>query len=545
MHKKVYQTLTSLLVATLFSACSDTNVEEFSSSSSTDFSTNSSSKSSLNNTNSFNSSTSSAFFTSSTSSQLQDTPTISSVSSSSFSQQASSSSLLSSSSSLSSTAQEVSSFSSTFSSELSSAISSKSSSSASPNLVREAPLLVIRVNYKNEDFINNDAIWNQIIFGNSEAQLNHYMREISNNNFSYKAVNETFSTQNDGLITVFLNKNHPDSGADASIHSDLAQALIIADDFIDYSQYDTNLDGALSRDEFIPMFIIAGNEDAYSGANSDNGVWAHQSCTNFSNAPTLDGVRLMSCNSNGVYAVFGERHNDPTIPNHDATIGIIAHELGHASFGLPDLYDTTNESAGIGYFGLMGAGIWGQKSFQDLPGTSPSHMCAWSKIESHFIQAEELSAVENSQISLTESASDNYNIIKVPINSTEYFLLENRNKSGYDRGLFFLNEIGTFQGGLAIWHIDETVLAQKSSTNSVNNNPSHKAVDLEDASQAELDSGDKTGNSKNLYFSTNVSVFSSTTSPNSNSYDNTKSFVKISDISAPSEVMSATITNPN
>ncbi len=528
MQKKIYQALTSLLVATLFSACSDTKVEEFSSSSSTDLSTNFSSKSSLNTTNNLSSSTSSNFFTSSTSSQLQDTPTISSFSSS-----------------LSSTTQEISSFSSTFSSNISSAISSKSSSSASPNLVREAPLLVIRVNYKNEDFISSAATWSQIIFGESEAQLNHYMREISNNNFTYKAVNESFATQNDGIITVFLNKNHPDSGADASIHSDLAQALIIADDFIDYAQYDTNLNGALSRDEFMPMFIIAGNEDAYSGANSDNGVWAHQSCTNFSNAPTLDEVRLMSCNSNGVYAVFGERHNDPDIPNHDATIGIIAHELGHASFNLPDLYDTTNASAGIGYFGLMGAGIWGQKNLQDLPGTSPSHMCAWSKIESGFIQAEELSAVENSQISLTESASDNYNIIKVPINSNEYFLLENRNKSGYDRGLFVLNSLGSFQGGLAIWHIDETVLSQKSLTNTVNNNPLHKAIDLEEASQEELDSGDKTGNAKNLYFSTNVSIFSSATSPNSNSYDNTKSFVKISNISAPSEVMSATITNPN
>jgi M6 family metalloprotease-like protein len=51
-------------------------------------------------------------------------------------------------------------------------------------------------------------------------------------------------------------------------------------------------------------------------------------------------------------------------------IGVICHELGHA-IGLPDLYDWTGRSRGIGYWGLMGSGNWNTPA-------SPAHPCAWS-----------------------------------------------------------------------------------------------------------------------------------------------------------------------
>ncbi|MGD1049185.1 MAG: M6 family metalloprotease domain-containing protein, partial [Candidatus Krumholzibacteriaceae bacterium] len=51
-------------------------------------------------------------------------------------------------------------------------------------------------------------------------------------------------------------------------------------------------------------------------------------------------------------------------------IGVICHELGHA-LGLPDLYDPSGYSSGIGYWGLMGIGNWNTPS-------SPAHLCGWS-----------------------------------------------------------------------------------------------------------------------------------------------------------------------
>ena len=63
--------------------------------------------------------------------------------------------------------------------------------------------------------------------------------------------------------------------------------------------------------------------------------------------------------------------NSP-VPAIDATIGVMAHELGHAYFDLPDLYDTTNTSSGIGAFGIMGGGVWGYKTLTEKPGINTS-----------------------------------------------------------------------------------------------------------------------------------------------------------------------------
>src|SRR3972149_3194223 len=83
--------------------------------------------------------------------------------------------------------------------------------------------------------------------------------------------------------------------------------------------------------------------------------------------PIVDGKTIQQ------YAQFGERHG-----NHLATIGIMAHELGHLMFSLPDLYDTDGSSEGIGAFDLMGSGSWGAAS-ETNNGSYPTQLSAWSK----------------------------------------------------------------------------------------------------------------------------------------------------------------------
>jgi M6 family metalloprotease-like protein len=405
------------------------------------------------------------------------------------------------------------------------------------------PLLLVRLNYNNAQFQNSAYTWSQKIFGYNEHELNHYYQEISSGHFRFVKANENEGEINDGIITINLNKNHPDSGSQPTIHPDFFQALTEADDFIDYSIYDKNSDGSITPDELIIVFMVAGNEDAFTGPTGDLGVWAHQSCTLPANTPLLDNVHLMGCNFGGKYAVFGERHHFGNY-NSDATIGIIAHELGHAAFGLPDLYDTSGQSAGIGYFGLMSGGMWAQEDPNDLFGNTPVHMSAWSKIHNHWIVANVVSEASLHQVTLTEASSANYNIIKLPVNSHEYFLLENRNRSGYDKGLSSLN--GEFEGGLAIWHIDQDVIDRYSASNRVNSDKSHKGVDLEEADRAEIDYDKNAfGHADNLYYYDNKADFTPHTSPNSNSYDNSSSGISITGISYPGGIMSAVVTNPN
>jgi M6 family metalloprotease-like protein len=410
--------------------------------------------------------------------------------------------------------------------------------SQSPLAVKaeQRPTLVIRLDYNNITFSNSERAWADKIFGYEAHQLNSYYKEISNGNFTFLPVTETQGTPNDGIISITLNKNHPDSGSSSSIHSDLFQALMLANKYIDVSIYDTNHNGAIAPDEMLIIFIVAGNEDAYSGANAALGVWAHQSCTNIINTPSLDDTKLMGCSVGGNYAVFGERHG-----NDDATIGIIAHELGHAAFDLPDLYDTTEKSAGVGYFALMGSGMWGRNGLGDSPGNTPTHMCAWSKIKNHWVVPQTIEHASNLHVNLYASSSEEFNIIKIPINEQEYFLLENRDNSGYDRGLTTISFY--FHGGMAIWHIDERVISDNMITNTVNDNVKHKGVDLEEAARATLDFDvNAYGEKENLYYQSNVDEFTPYTTPSTASYGGDNSTISVENISQSGAVMSATIT---
>ncbi len=404
------------------------------------------------------------------------------------------------------------------------------------------PLLVIRIAYSDRAFVSSAESWSDRFFGTSEHRLNHYMREVSKLIFSFAPAVEQHETRDDGVITVTLDHPHPDpdSSERQLIHADLSAAVAAAAPYIDFAAYDSDGNGAIAFDELQIIFIIAGYEDAYSGGTLAPGIWAHSWCVD--PAPVADGVALLGCREAGFYSLFGERHavsvNDS---GHDATIGIIAHELGHAAFRLPDLYDTDGSSSGIGYFGLMAAGAWGRSGRTDLPGNTPTHPCAWSKVHNGWVTPQIVSGVNGAEVTLYQSASVSSNIVKVPLSGSEYFLLENRDNSGYDTGLYMLD--GTFDGGLAVWHIDEEIIALKDATNTINNDESHKGVDLEEAADAQLDSGGN-GHEGNLYYAGNADAFTPTTQPGSDSYAGSGSGIFIENISTRGAAMQATVTAP-
>jgi len=414
---------------------------------------------------------------------------------------------------------------------------------------KQHPMLVIRMDYANQHFVNNESSWAAKIFGTQRHQLNHYMDEISNGQFQYTPVAEGGGA-NDGVVTVFFTSNHPDPDINSiSFTSQLFPALhdavtAVSNYGFDFSLYDDDLNGAIEPDELLIVFIMAGEEDAYSGGTSANGIWAHQWCTTTTYTPNVNGVSVMGCDNNGNYAIFGERHHDSADVSHDATVGIIAHELGHSAFALPDLYDTDFDAryGGIGYYGLMANGIWGQEGGQGYPGDTPTHMTAWSKIDVGWYNATSITNGTYTDIAVNATGTAGYNIIKVPISGSidEYFLVENRGAFGYDEGLRVVNPF--YRGGIAIWHIDEAVIRANLGSNSVNNDTSHKGVDLEEAYPPSLDTswGDPV---KNLYYSGNKTEFSPTTTPNSDSYYSSGTDITIDNISAAGSTMTVDISN--
>jgi len=373
-----------------------------------------------------------------------------------------------------------------------------------PHKKSSIPMLGILISYNNIHISSSASTWSAKLFGKSEHQLNHYYAEVSNSKFEFEKAIENNGIVNDGIVSVQLNKNHPDTDIDRYkfdllTHPDLRDALADVNNEIDFSNYDNDANGHITPNELLLTFIIAGYEDSYEGWHVINGVWGHQSCTYDEYTPTLDGVTLMGCRDDGNFALFGEKHN---VENpYDATIGIIAHELGHSAFSLPDLYNTSGYEGGIGSFGLMGAGVWTRQDHREGHGNTPTHFSAWSKVYMGWVTPIE----ESGSTSLTETTSNDYNIIKIPISANHYYLLENRNNNGYDKGLYSLD--GTFDGGVAVWHInDEKLTVDNFWENNVNNDVDNKGVDLVEAEDTYIDEMSD-GGEKALFYSPHITSF--------------------------------------
>ena len=142
-------------------------------------------------------------------------------------------------------------------------------------------------------------------------------------------------------------------------------------------------------------------------------------------------------------------------------IGVICHETGHF-FGLPDLYDYSSTTDGLGGWCLMAGGSW-----NGADGESPTHLSAWSKVFLGF--AKTVPVHSKTGLSLPR-VEDNavVGMLRDGMSNDEYFLIENRAKVGFDN----CPEINP---GLLIYHVD-----QRNANNDLGTWP-HPAVKIEEA----------------------------------------------------------------
>ena len=434
------------------------------------------------------------------------------------------------------------------------------------------PLLVVRVQYANATFQSSQTTWADKIFGTSEGQLNHYMAETTYNKYQFAPITETSGTTNDGVVTVTMSGNHPDTrNGDYDCYA--AAAITEADSYVNFAAYDNDSNDNLSVSELQVIFLVAGGESA-TGFNSPGGVWGMATsvfCDSDGDGGvtaksgeywlTLDNVSLMgrtdSAYGQNGFSQFGERQGSSSSNNWDATIGVMAHELGHAYFDLPDLYDTSAIGAGIGYFGLMGAGSWGYKSTSEKAGATPTHLSAWSKEK---IGACVPQTVDNGTNNITLPAvyqssihAASCGIYKATTStSDEYFLFENRSPGGYDEGLYYKilwgetnyvpGSITYFTGGVAIWHVKDILSSCYDLTTNNCQAQTPKLVDLEEANDGDLDDGSSKGRTTNLFYSGNSVSFTNSSTPDSKLYDCSSSGISATNISAAGDNMTLTIS---
>ncbi len=230
-------------------------------------------------------------------------------------------------------------------------------------------------------------------------------------------------------------------------------AIAKADSTVDFRVFDRNNDGRI--DATLVVHAGPGGEDT----GNRNHCWSH-AIPSFSYT-TNEGVRISGV-TNVPELNLVTAQLDTTL----CCIAVMCHEFGHL-VGLPDLYDGSRNTWGIGYWGLMGYGAWGAGG--NTP-WSPSHLETYSKVLSGFLSPIVITRdTMNLKIVDVETHPIAYKVWRMGRNTDTCFYLENRQKKGFDSPL---------PGpGLLIWHIDRRM-------GSYDN-----IVDLEEDSTFHLDRG--------------------------------------------------------
>ena len=327
------------------------------------------------------------------------------------------------------------------------------------------PTLVVIMNWG--DFSEDDpTIWSDKIFASSKNSVNGWLLDATNEKVSLSPVDETDGIANDGVITVYMGTNRPERAIGSGynyigfVSEDITAAIESRSvtNTINFAIFDKDLNGIIDYKELQIIFIVSGGEMAY-GDTADS-IWAHS--WNYEaatvSAPEIDGVKLMyftgDLKTSGSYGAFGAKHSLGNRNEHVATVGIIAHEVGHSLLNLIDLYDTLYRSSGIGYFDIMSSGTWAQSDSDDYPGEAPTQYSAYSKIDAQPTLEE---SIVTDQSSITLKCSET-SLIKLPTTrSNEYFLIECRDTSRMISDAGFMSADTTFTTDRlfsVLYHID-------------------------------------------------------------------------------------------
>lgn len=233
------------------------------------------------------------------------------------------------------------------------------------------------------------------------------------------------------------------------------EAIKQLDGKVDFKQYDHDGDGYV--DNIYIYYAGYGSND--SGYN--NVIWPHAfSLTDWGiYMRTSDGMRIGSYTCSN--EINGRRRNYP------AGVGTFIHEFGHC-LGLMDHYDTDNSYAEYtpGDWDIMASGSYLNDS--NTPPLYSAYECdelGWADL----IQLDNTADTVNVLTPFT--TGDKAYKVKVEGKSNEYFILENRKKTGWDA--YLPSE------GMLAWHIDYDYNTWKQ--NVVNVNSAHQHIDIVEA----------------------------------------------------------------
>lgn len=312
--------------------------------------------------------------------------------------------------------------------------------------------LVVLVDFKNKKFADGH-------------DLEYYKNVINGKDFTDEeegyvgSVRDYFLAQSNGQFEldfdvvgpVTMSNNYGYYGGDGAYQKDekvyemIKEACDGIQDKVNLKDYDWDGDGEADQ----VFFLYAGLGQASGG--SAGTIWPHESelrcwpC----------GVLSYSTGKINTYACANELQPETQGSSRyiSAGIGTICHEFSHC-LGFADMYDTTGGGGyGMSVFDVMDQGSYNGNGFV------PCNYTAFERIYAGWVEAIEL--IDPATVKDMKSVSDygrpfimyNYK------NTNEYFLLENRQNTGWDKGLYGSN-------GLLIVHVN--YVPSRWANNSVN-----------------------------------------------------------------------------
>lgn len=295
--------------------------------------------------------------------------------------------------------------------------------------------LIILVEFSDKSFMetNNKALYNRIA---NEKNFKHGDFIGSVSDYFYAQSYGTFELSFDIAGPVKLSKKQSYYGQNDSDGNDMhpgemvIEALEAIKDTTDFAQYDW--DGDKEVDQV--YIIYAGRGEADGGPG--NVIWPHE-YTLTEEGMSEAGIKPQTFNGITIdtYACSNEIDEN----SQTAGIGNICHEFSHC-LGYPDMYDTEYQNSGMGYWDLMDAGAYNGNGFCPPEYTSYERWVAGWK--------EPIELKNDTVITNMKAISENGDcfIMRNDNCDTEYYLLENRQFTGWDKELP--------GSGLLILHVD-------------------------------------------------------------------------------------------
>ena len=232
-------------------------------------------------------------------------------------------------------------------------------------------------------------------------------------------------------------------GESNDIHPALmvAEAVDAAANVVDYSNYDWDGDGVVDQ-----VFVIYAGYGQAQGAD-ENTIWPHEYAIS---AETGSPKKYNGVTINTYGCASELRGNGKTNTGILDGIGTACHEFSHC-LGLPDMYDTKGGNYAMAMWDVMCQGSYNGDS------NTPSAYTSYERWFSGWMEPTEIKEMTRvtDMRPITEKGSKAY-ILYNEKNRNEYYLLENRQLTGFDAA--------QYGHGLLILHVDYNKDAWESNT---------------------------------------------------------------------------------